>query len=254
MAKIMVVDDEIGIRELLRNALSIKGNEVVTFPTARQALASIFQEMFDLIILDINIGGESGISVLKNIRESNKNLPVVIYSGMITADIEKQARSAGANEVLRKDIEIAQLIGQIDRILKAGASISRGSSGTGEKSVLIVDDEAGIRDMLKTFFRAKGYKTSEAASGEEAVKLAGSEKFSVALLDINMPGMDGLETLKKLLEVDPKIGIVMATSETEDEKVKKALGSGAYGYVLKPFDFLYLELVVTARLLIAGGG
>lgn len=254
MAKIMVVDDEIGIRELLRNALSMKGNEVVTVPTARQALAYIFQEQFDLVILDMEIGAESGMSVLKKIRESNKSLPVVIYSGTITADIEKQARLAGANEVLRKDTGIAQLIGQIDKILKAEARTSRGPAKMGEKSVLIVDDEAGIRDMLKTFFKAKGYKTSEAASGEEAVKLAAGEKFSVALLDINMTGIDGLETLKKLLEIDPKMGIVMVTSVMDDEKVKKAVESGAYGYVLKPFDFLYLELVVMAKLVIADNG
>jgi DNA-binding NtrC family response regulator len=251
MAKIMVVDDEIGIRELLRNALGMKGNEVVTVPTARQALSQIFQEQFDLVILDMEIGEESGMSVLKKIRESNKSLPVVIYSGTITADIEKEARSAAATEVLRKDIGIAQLVGQIEKILGAGARTAKGISRTKERSVLVVDDEAGIRNMLKTFFKAKGYSVTEAASGEEAVKLAGGEKFSVALLDINMTGMDGLETLKELLKIDPGLGIVMASSETDDEKVKKALESGAYGYVLKPFDFLYLELVVMAKLAIA---
>jgi len=254
MTKIMVVDDEIGIRELLRSTLSIKGYEVVTVPTARQALAYIFQEPLDLVILDMDIGGESGMSVLKKIRESNKTLPVVIYSGTITTDIEKEARLAGANEVLRKDIEITQLVGQIDKILRAEARISRGPAKLIERSVLIVDDEAGVRDTLKAFFKAKGYKVLETASGEEAVKLAASEKFSAVLLDINMPGMDGLETLKKLLEINPKLGIVMATAITDDEKVKKALESGAYGYVLKPFDFLYLELVVMAKLVIAENG
>jgi Response regulator containing CheY-like receiver, AAA-type ATPase, and DNA-binding domains len=255
MAKILVVDDEIGIRELLRTTLTMKGHEVVSVPTPKQALALIFQTPLDLVILDMDIAGESGMDVLKKIRESNKKLPVVIYSGTITADIEKEARSAGATEVLRKDIEITQLTGQIDKILKAEARvIGTGAVKMKEKSILIVDDEAGIRSMLKTFFTAKGYKASEAASGEDALKLAASEKFSVVLLDINMPGIDGLVALKKLLAIDPKLGIVMATSETNDEKVKMAVESGAYGYVLKPFDFLYLELVVMAKLAIADNG
>ncbi|MFH1189364.1 MAG: response regulator [Candidatus Omnitrophota bacterium] len=254
MAKIMVVDDEIGIRELLRNILGLKGHKVVTIPSVKQALASIFQEPFDLVILDMDIAGESGMSVLKKIRESNKSLPVVIYSGTITSDLEKEARSSGATEVLHKDVGIEQLVGQIDKILKAEKRAASGQARARDKSVLIVDDEAGIRDMLRSFFRAKGYKTFEAASGEDAVRIAGIEKFSVVLLDINMTGMDGLETLKELLKMNPKLGIVMATSETNDEKVKKAVEIGAYGYVLKPFDFLYLELVVIAKLSIADNG
>jgi response regulator of citrate/malate metabolism len=63
--------------------------------------------------------------------------------------------------------------------------------------------------------------------------------------------MDGLATLPKLLEINPKLGIVMVTAEEEDEEVKQALSLGAYSYVLKPFDFVYLELVVVSRLAIA---
>ena len=63
--------------------------------------------------------------------------------------------------------------------------------------------------------------------------------------------MDGLATLERLLEINPKLGIVMVTAVQDDEKIKKALELGAYGYVVKPFDFLYLELVVMSKLAIA---
>ena len=106
---------------------------------------------------------------------------------------------------------------------------------------------------MREFFNRKGYKTQEARSGEEAVRLARAEKISVVLLDIKMPGMDGLDTLKNLLEINPKLGVVMVTGVQDDEKVKKAIELGAYGYVLKPFDFLYLELVVMSKLIIAEG-
>jgi DNA-binding NarL/FixJ family response regulator len=66
-----------------------------------------------------------------------------------------------------------------------------------------------------------------------------------------MPGMDGLTALTKLLEINPKLGVVMTTGIQDEEKVKKAIELGAYGYVLKPFDFLYLELVVMSKLVIA---
>ena len=69
-----------------------------------------------------------------------------------------------------------------------------------------------------------------------------------------MPGMDGLTTLEKLLEINPKLGIVMVTGRQDDESIKTAIGLGAYGYVLKPFDFLYLELVVMSKLAIVERG
>ncbi|MCK5178924.1 MAG: response regulator, partial [Candidatus Omnitrophica bacterium] len=96
--------------------------------------------------------------------------------------------------------------------------------------------------------------TLEAQNGEEAVQLARSEDLSVVLLDMNMPGMDGLATLEKLKKMNDKLGVVMITGDQDDEKVKKAIELGAYGYVLKPFDFLYLELVVLSKLVIAESG
>ena len=81
--------------------------------------------------------------------------------------------------------------------------------------------------------------------------MAQSEDPAVVLLDINMPEMDGLTTLKKLRDINAKLGVVMVTGVQDDEKVKKAIELGAYGYVLKPFDFLYLNLVVMSKLIIA---
>jgi len=63
-----------------------------------------------------------------------------------------------------------------------------------------------------------------------------------------MPVMDGLTTLEKLLEMKPGICVVMVTGRQDDDKVKKALELGAYNYVLKPFEFLYLELVIKSKL------
>jgi len=251
MAKILVVDDEVRIREFLCKALGKEGFEVTSVPSAEQSLEVIFQEPFDLILLDIRLSGESGISVLKKIREFQKQIPVVVYSGVLTAELEKEARAAGANEVLSKNIDIIQLVGQIKKIAKAKERFFQGSSEKKGKTVLIVDDEEGIRRVLKQFFEAKGYRTLEAESGENALNLARSENISVVLLDVGMPGIDGIATLEKLLEINPKLGVVMVTGVQDDDKVKKAIEMGAYGYVLKPFDFLYLELVVASKLVIA---
>jgi two-component system response regulator (stage 0 sporulation protein F) len=252
MAKILVVDDEVGIRELLRKALDREGYEVITVSTAKQSLELIFKEPFDLILLDVKLSPEdSGISILQKIREFQKKVPVVIYSGVLTPELEKEARLAGADEVLSKDIDILQLVAQLGKIIKAKYRLIQQPSEKKEKFLLIVDDEEGIRRVLREFFRRKGYNTLEAQNGEEALQVIRSDKISVVLLDIQMPGMDGLTTLTKLLEINPKLAVVMTTGMQDEEKVKKAIELGAYCYILKPFDFLYLELVVMSRLIIA---
>jgi len=252
MARVLVVDDEVRVRELLRKALEKNGYESVTVPDAQQALALVFKEPFDLVLLDLRLARESGLDVLKKIRESQSTVPVVIYSGAVTDEIEKEMRKAGANEVISKVTEIPQLIAQIGKIIKARGSLFPAVPGEPlKKTVLIVDDEAGIRDVLSRFFAAKGYVVMEAESGARALELAAAVKCSVALLDMKMPGMDGLEVLEQLKAISPETGVLMVTGEEDDDKVRKAVGLGAYGYVLKPFDFLYLELVVSAKLAIA---
>ena len=251
MKKILVVDDEARIRELLHKALNGKGYDVTTVPGAEQALTLIFQEPFDLVLLDIRLAGESGISVLKKIRESKGKVAIVVYSGVITQDLEREARAAGANEVISKNIEIPQLVEQIGKIVKAKDRIFEDPSYRKNKQILIVDDEEGVREVLSKFFKARGYKVLEAESGEKAVQLVGSEKISAVLLDMKMPGMDGLSTLEKLLKINNKLGVVIVTADGDDETVKKAIELGAYSYVLKPFDFFYLELVVMSKLVIA---
>jgi len=254
MVRILVVDDEVHLRELMQKVLSGKGYAVTTVPTADQALAMAFREPFDLIILDIQLGADSGLTVLKSIREKNAKIPVVIYSGCVTPELETEARSAGATEVLRKDIGVQALAQQIETIVAARDRIAEGISVPKDLPVLIVDDQEKIRNLLKTFFESKGYRVVEASDGDQALAVVEKQAVAAVLLDIEMPGRDGLSTLPELFKINPKLGVVMATGVQDDDKVQQAIAAGAYGYVLKPFDFLYLELVVLSRLAIARGG
>jgi len=248
MSKILVVDDEMGIREAVREALTKEGHEVATVPSAEQAYATLLKQPFDLVLSDINLGESSGIDVLKKIRELQKEIPVIIYSGSVTPAVEAEATEAGANAVLSKDVGIAELIKEVSKHAKVEAPISAGAASGTAKKILLVDDEAEIRTVLTAFFNKKGYETREAENGEIALEIAKDEDFSFVLLDIDMPVMDGLETLEKLLKMKPETCVIMVTGRQDDDKVQKALDLGAYNYVLKPFEFLYLELVIKSKL------
>lgn len=117
------------------------------------------------------------------------------------------------------------------------------------KKILVVDDDQAICNMLKKFLTQKGYETSIVLSGEEAITKIKQDRPHMVLLDIRMPGMGGVETLKKIREVDKEVGIVMITAFDEEETGRKCLELGAYDYIVKPLSLDYLETVLTVKLL-----
>ena len=118
-----------------------------------------------------------------------------------------------------------------------------------KRKILVVDDEPVVCSVLKKFLTKKGYKTTTVLSGEKALKRIKKEKPHIILLDIRMPGLNGIETLKRIREIDKKIGIVMITAVKEDEVGKKCMELGACDYITKPLSLEYLETVLLVKLL-----
>jgi two-component system KDP operon response regulator KdpE len=111
-------------------------------------------------------------------------------------------------------------------------------------TVLIVDDERSIRLSLRTVLTNIGFEIVEAARGEEALALVRTAQFDAVLLDINMPGMDGVEVCKSIRKVSPRLPIIMLTVQGGEDRKVDALDSGADDYITKPFQLREL----TARL------
>jgi DNA-binding NtrC family response regulator len=115
-----------------------------------------------------------------------------------------------------------------------------GSGGTGRKgartSILVVDDERAIRDSLTNWFEEDGYDVDSAADGKQALAKLDGRKYDLVLLDIKLPGMDGMELLKRIRVVSPDVLVIMITAFASVETAVQALKDGAYDYVTKPFD------------------
>ncbi|MBI4667249.1 MAG: response regulator [Nitrospinae bacterium] len=114
-------------------------------------------------------------------------------------------------------------------------------------NVLIVDDEEGIRKSLTAYLKMEGYSVDSAENGKDALEKLKSSKYNIVLLDINMPEMDGLETLQRAKAVDFSIQVIMMTAYSTFEKTMKSLEFGASDYILKPFDDL-TEILRLVRL------
>jgi two-component system, OmpR family, KDP operon response regulator KdpE len=110
--------------------------------------------------------------------------------------------------------------------------------------VLVVEDDAGIRQSLFETLGALGFAVGEATNGEEAITRLLMVDYDAVLLDINMPGIGGMETCRRISQVHPRIPVIMLTVRDEEEDKVQALDSGAHDYVVKPFQVREL----TARL------
>lgn len=106
------------------------------------------------------------------------------------------------------------------------------------KRIMIVEDEAAIREFEAINLTRAGYRVVEAGSGEEALDIydSDSEGFDIALLDISMPGMDGFTLCKELRRRSPALGIIMLTARTQEMDKISGLMLGADDYITKPFS------------------
>ena len=117
MAKILVIDDESGIRDLLDTILRRKGYDVVLAESGRKGLELFRRERPDVIVLDLKMPGMDGLTVLQQVRSLNPKQPVIILTGARTAEAEQQARALGVTEFVEKEFSLHLLGDSLKRLL-----------------------------------------------------------------------------------------------------------------------------------------
>ncbi|WP_336604361.1 response regulator [Paenibacillus sp. MMS18-CY102] len=117
-----------------------------------------------------------------------------------------------------------------------------------KNKVLIVDDQNGIRVLLMEVFSSEGYSTFQASNGKLALEIVRLEKPDLVLLDMKIPGMDGLEILRHIKAIDVDIKVIMMTAYGELDIIKEATDLGALMHFTKPFDIDEMRLAVNSQL------
>ncbi len=106
--------------------------------------------------------------------------------------------------------------------------------------ILVVDDEKIIRKLLGATLTKNGYEIDFASNGYEAISKIKSDKFDLILLDVTMPGLDGFETCRRLINIDPELPVIQVTSSTDNESLTKGFEAGALDYIRKPWQTMEL--------------
>ncbi len=121
--------------------------------------------------------------------------------------------------------------------------------GMSKKTILIIDDEEDFGMLLKlNINKTTNYAALVANSGEAGLELVQRHAPDLVLLDIMMPGIDGIETLKRIKAIAPDLPVAMVTAVYREEEAKQCFEWGAYEYITKPVDFEYLETALLVKL------
>lgn len=115
-------------------------------------------------------------------------------------------------------------------------------------TILVVDDEKEICDLFQDILTQEGYKVLTATNGMEAISLGEQNRFNLAILDIKMPGMDGIEVFQKLKKTKGDMEVIILTGYGTLKTAKEAMRLGAYDYLTKPFDLGLVKNIIREAL------
>jgi DNA-binding response OmpR family regulator len=116
------------------------------------------------------------------------------------------------------------------------------------KRILVVDDEPEVRQVMEQFLIERGYEVRTAENGRQGLEALDTFAPDVVLLDMHMPEMDGLETLRHLTARAPGLPVIMVTVNDDVQTTSRLLQLGAVDYLPKPFDLEYLDQAITIQL------
>src|SRR3989442_6779882 len=255
MATILVVDDERMVCDMLRAVLNRHGHEVITESSGREALELFGQHSPRFTLLDLTMPGMNGIEVLTQLRAIDPQAGVIVLTGGGSLALENQARQLGVTDFLNKGLSLDVLIRAVERAMqdqektpkrttpspvKAGAP----SEDQATESILVVDDELQIRDLISKFLTKRGYRVRVAHDGPTALALVEQECPDFIVTDMYMPGMDGLELLRKLRAKHYAGGVLALTASQDEKLLQDMLDLGSVDIMSKPVDLERLELAV----------
>jgi len=240
--RVLVVDDDAVTRTMLQALLQKRGFEVCLAGSGMEAIDLARAQRPDLILLDIVMPGVDGLQMFTVFREDPllKEVPIVIVSSVVA---EETLPSADFPWTVPKPISPEQLLSTVESALSAPPGDTR-------PSILIVDDEEGVRRELDHHLTRRGYYVREAACAADALTEVARGFPDAVLLDLYLPDMSGMEVLRRLREQESTLTLpVLLLSVVDDPNVKaQALRLGADDYISKPFSLLELQARLEAVL------
>src|SRR5580700_11249255 len=237
---ISVVDDDESIRRTTIFLIESFGFRAAAFESAENFLKSGQLHDTSCLIVDVQMPGMNGLELQSELAAAGYDIPVVFITAYDNKVSRQQAMQAGAVAFLAKpfrDEELLQIIrSALRRELEATKDL-----------ISVVDDDESIRRTTTLLIESFGFRATAFESAESFLKSGQLHETSCLIIDIQMPGMNGLELQSELAAAGYKIPIIFITAHDNKESRQQALQAGAVAFLGKPFsDALLLQIIRAA--------
>jgi len=249
---ILIIDDSLTFRSELGAALEVANYAVVTAADGDEGLRIADSIRPTAILVDSVLPGIDGGTVIRRIRldAALRATPCVLLTASDDRGAELRALEAGADAFVRKE-DLELVLARVSAVLRATSlDPVLAASLLGPKRVLAVDDSATYLHELLAVLRGEGYDVVPARSGEEGIEMLATQPFDCILLDLLMPGIDGIETCRRI-KASPlhrDIPLIMLTAAENRKAMIEALASGADDFISKSSELEVLKARVRAQL------
>jgi DNA-binding response OmpR family regulator len=230
---VVVAEDDDDIRTLVCAILGNAGMRALSAPDGAAALELARLQHPDLVIADVGLPGMDGFELCRELR-ALPDAPVVVFlSAHAAPSKQTDGLEAGGADYVVKPFDAAELLVR----LRAALEASRAQEPTGPVA-LVADDDEDVRDLVAFCLEREGYEVLRAADGFEALELALAGRPDIAILDVTMPRLSGLEVASqlRLLPRTHDLPILFLSARATDDDVTRGLVSGGDDYVRKPFS------------------
>jgi DNA-binding response OmpR family regulator len=232
---------------------------VLTASDGANGVQAFKQNEPDLVVLDRDMPVMTGSAVLDKIREISATVPVVMLTGYDAPEDAAQYLSTGATAFLSKKDGLLKALTEIDRILgvkkaapppvpqrRPEPSRTEPRPASSKGLVLVVDDDDAMRGAVAKFLVSYGYEVLQAEDGVTGMEMARARRPAIVVLDIVMPGKDGVAVLRDLVPEMPDTGFIMLSGNEDEEIARACMKIGAFDYLAKPVNMATLETIVRA--------
>ena len=257
MVKILVIDDDRMNCDLLQAILTRHGYDVHSATSGREGLDLFRHHNPRVTILDLRMPEMDGLTVLKEIRAIDPQAPVIILGGGATELQENQARALRVTDFVHKGLSLDVLVEGVNRVVQQPAKRQEAAGAragpapdTGE-TILIVDDDQLVRDLLVQFLTLRGYRALGVKDGTQALSMVEQGSPDLILLDLMLPGMSGVELLRRLRDNHFTGVVIILTGSYDEELLEEAWSLHPQEVISKPIDLekllAIIQLVLVCR-------
>ncbi len=240
MKDVLIVEDEALLRESLRDWLTDLGYHVEVASQGDEGLKLIEEKDFDLVLLDLRLPGKDGLQVLREAKDRKPGLKGIIITANATIETAVRAMKLGAVDFLTKPLDLSLL----ENLIKEKTETAQSET----KTLLIVDDEPSMRESLRDWFSALGYKVDISGDAEDALKLIRENDYGMLILDLRLPGKNGIELFMEAKKFRQDIQGIIITAYPSVDTAKKAIREGIIEYLPKPLALSELEELIAQNI------